>query len=77
VIQRDNEQRGRWHGVAFGRIASQAPSFLMEMSMQTPGNVKRVFVDSVKRLNLCIENNVGHIEQVLYIKAFVLPYFFL
>jgi hypothetical protein len=31
----------------------------------TPGIIKRVFVDWVKRLNLCIENNGGHTEQVL------------
>jgi hypothetical protein len=31
----------------------------------TPGIIKRLFVDWVKRLNLCIENNGGHIEQVL------------
>jgi hypothetical protein len=31
----------------------------------TPGIIKRVFDDWVKRLNLCIENNGGHIEQVL------------
>jgi hypothetical protein len=31
----------------------------------TPGIIKRVFVDWVKWLNLCIENNGGHIEQVL------------
>jgi hypothetical protein len=31
----------------------------------TPGIIKRVFVDWVKRLNLCIENNRVHIEQVL------------
>jgi hypothetical protein len=31
----------------------------------TPGFIKRVFLDWVKRLNLCIENNGGHIEQVL------------
>jgi hypothetical protein len=31
----------------------------------TPGIIKRVFLDWVKRLNLCIENNGGHIEHVL------------
>jgi hypothetical protein len=31
----------------------------------THGIIKRVFVDRVKRLNLCTENNGGHIEQVL------------
>jgi hypothetical protein len=31
----------------------------------TPGIIKHVFVDWVKRLNLCIENNGGHFEQVL------------
>jgi hypothetical protein len=31
----------------------------------TPGIIKRVFVDWVKRLNLCIENNGRHTEQVL------------
>jgi hypothetical protein len=41
----------------------------------TPGIIKRVFLDWVKRLNLCIENNGGHTEQVLQIKAFVLPLF--
>jgi hypothetical protein len=31
----------------------------------TPGIIKHVFLDWVKWLNLCIENNGGHIEQVL------------
>jgi hypothetical protein len=31
----------------------------------TSGIIKRVFVDWIKRLNLCIENNGGYIEQVL------------
>jgi hypothetical protein len=31
----------------------------------TPGIIKRVFLDRVKRLNLCTENNGGHIEKVL------------
>jgi hypothetical protein len=31
----------------------------------TPGIIKLVFVDWIKPLNLCIENNGGHIEQVL------------
>jgi hypothetical protein len=31
----------------------------------TSGIIKRVFVDWLKRLNLCIENNCRHIEQVL------------
>jgi hypothetical protein len=31
----------------------------------TPGNIKHVFVDRVKRLNLRIENNGGPTEQVL------------
>jgi hypothetical protein len=31
----------------------------------TPGIIKHVFVDWVKRLNMCIENNGGQIEQVL------------
>jgi hypothetical protein len=31
----------------------------------THGIIKRVFLDWVKRLNLCVENNGGHIEQVL------------
>jgi hypothetical protein len=30
-----------------------------------PGIIKLVFLDWVKRQNLCIENNGGHIEQVL------------
>jgi hypothetical protein len=30
-----------------------------------PSIIKRVFLDWVKRLNFCIENNGGHIEQVL------------
>jgi hypothetical protein len=31
----------------------------------TAGIIKRVFRDWVKRLNLCIESNGVHIEQVL------------
>jgi hypothetical protein len=31
----------------------------------TSGIIKRVFVDWVKWLNLCIEDNGGHTEQVL------------
>jgi hypothetical protein len=31
----------------------------------TPSIIKRVFVDWVKRLNLCTKNNGGHIQQVL------------
>jgi hypothetical protein len=31
----------------------------------TPGIIKREFLDWVKRLNLFIENNSGHIEQLL------------
>jgi hypothetical protein len=31
----------------------------------TPGIIKRVFVDWVKLLNLCTENNGGQTEQVL------------
>jgi hypothetical protein len=31
----------------------------------TPGIIKRVFLHWVKWLNLCIENNGGHFEQVL------------
>jgi hypothetical protein len=42
----------------------------------TPGIIKRGFLDWVKRLNLCIENNGGHIEQVLQIRAFALPFLF-
>jgi hypothetical protein len=30
-----------------------------------PGIIKRVFLDWVKRLNLYIQNNGGHIETVL------------
>jgi uncharacterized protein YutE (UPF0331/DUF86 family) len=30
-----------------------------------PGTIKLVFVDWIKRLNLYIENNGGHTEQVL------------
>jgi hypothetical protein len=30
-----------------------------------PDIIRSVFVDWVERLNLCIENNGGHIEQVL------------
>jgi hypothetical protein len=48
--------------------------------METPTYVcswkKRVFLDWVKRLNLCIEINGGHTEQDLQIKAFVLPFLF-
>jgi hypothetical protein len=42
--------------------------------MGTPGIIKRVFVEWVKRLNLCIENNDGHTEQVPVNKSFVLPF---
>jgi hypothetical protein len=31
----------------------------------TPDIIERVFVDWVKQLNLCVESNGGHIEQVL------------
>jgi hypothetical protein len=31
----------------------------------TPDIIKRVFLDWIKRLNLCIENNGRHTEQVL------------
>jgi hypothetical protein len=31
----------------------------------TLGIIKRAFVDWVKRLNLCIENNGGHTEQIM------------
>jgi hypothetical protein len=31
----------------------------------TPGIIKRLFLDWVKGLNLCIENSGGHTEQVL------------
>jgi hypothetical protein len=40
------------------------------------GIIKRVFVDWVKGLNLCIENNGVHTEQVVQIKASVLPFLF-
>jgi hypothetical protein len=40
-------------------------SIIEACNVITPGIIKRVFVDWVKRLNLCIENNGGHIEHVL------------
>jgi hypothetical protein len=49
-----------WCGTGMDRIIG--PSFFNE---HVNGIIKRVFLDWVKWLNLCTENNAGHIEQVM------------